>query len=65
MEPKLTPQPIPPGIIATTTIGDVRKYYGPTFAQGHADTETVGRLLTQAGAASFEDYISRFHKPRS
>lgn len=43
-----------------TTIGELRKQYGPHFARPHQDTDTLGMVLAHAGAASLEEFLRRF-----
>lgn len=42
-----------------TTIGGLRKMYGPHFAAGYEDQDSLGRLLAMAGANSLEEYMQR------
>lgn len=50
-----TPNPAP-----NTTIGELRKQYGPHFARPHQDTDTLGMVLAHAGVATLDDYLKRF-----
>lgn len=44
-----------------TTIAELRKQYGPHFAAGYEDQDSLGRLLAMAGANSLEEYLQRKH----
>jgi hypothetical protein len=49
-----TQQPSP-----KTTIGELRKTYGPHFAKGYGNTDTLGPLLSNAGVATLDEYLKR------
>ena len=49
-----SPQPSP-----TTTVGELRKQYGPHFAAGYGDQDTLGVLLGRAGVSTIEEYLAQ------
>lgn len=54
MQPTSPAQPSP-----STTIGELRKQYGPHFAKGYGDNDTLGEVLGRAGVATIEEYIAQ------
>lgn len=42
-----------------TTIGELRKQYGPHFAKGNGDHETWGAVAGRAGVSTIEEYIKQ------
>ena len=44
-----------------TTVGELRKQYGPHFAKPHQDTDTLGMVLARAGVGSLDDYLKQQH----
>lgn len=44
---------------STTTVGELRKQYGPHFAEGYGDTDPIGQVLGRAGVATLEEYLER------
>lgn len=42
-----------------TTIGELRKQYGPHFAEGYGDTDKIGQVLGRAGVTTIEDYLKQ------
>ncbi len=49
-----TQQPSP-----NTTIGQLRKQYGPHFAKGYGDTDKLGEVLGRAGVATLDEYLKQ------
>ena len=47
----------------TTTIGELRKHYGPHFAAGYGDSDPLRMLLVNAGVSSLDEYLQR--RPRT
>jgi hypothetical protein len=45
----------------STTILDLRRLYGPHFAPGYGDNETLGHLLARAGLNTLDEYLERHH----
>jgi hypothetical protein len=45
----------------STTILELRRLYGPHFAPGYGDNETLGHLLAQAGLNTLDQYLERHH----
>jgi hypothetical protein len=45
----------------STTILDLRRLYGPHFASGYGDNETLGHLLANAGLNTLDEYLKRHH----
>ena len=43
----------------STTVGELRKQYGPHFAAGYGDQDTLGELLGRAGVANVEEYLAQ------
>lgn len=43
----------------STTVGELRKQYGPHFAAGYGDQDTLGELLGRAGVATIQEYIEQ------
>ncbi len=43
----------------STTIGELRKQYGPHFAKGYGDNDTLGEVLGRAGVATIDEYLAR------
>lgn len=42
-----------------TTVAELRKQYGPHFAAGYGDQDTLGELLGRAGVATIEEYLEQ------
>ncbi len=42
-----------------TTVGELRKQYGPHFAAGYGDQDTLGELLGRAGVPTIEDFLAQ------
>ena len=51
------PQPSP-----STTVGELRKQYGPHFAKGYGDQDTLGEVLGRAGVNTVEEYLAQSKK---
>ena len=49
-----SPEPSP-----TTTIGELRKQYGPHFAKGYGDQDTLGQVLGRAGVPTLAEYLQQ------
>jgi hypothetical protein len=49
---------IPP----STTVGELRKQYGPQFAEGYGDTDLIGPVLGRAGVTTVEEYLAQQKK---
>ena len=49
---------------ATTTIGELRKQFGPHFAKPHQDSDTLALVLAHAGVATLDEYLARFPQQR-
>jgi hypothetical protein len=45
----------------STTILELRRLYGPHFAPGYGDNETLGHLLARAGLNTLDEYLERHH----
>lgn len=45
----------------STTILEFRRLYGPHFAPGYGDNETLGHLLAKAGLNTLDEYLERNH----
>ena len=45
----------------STTILELRRLYGPRFAPGYGDNETLGHLLARAGLNTLDEYLERHH----
>jgi hypothetical protein len=43
----------------STTIGELRKQYGPHFAKGYGDSDTLGEVLGRAGVSTIDEYIAQ------
>lgn len=43
----------------STTIGELRKQYGPHFAKGYGDNDTLGEVLGRAGVATIDEYLAQ------
>jgi hypothetical protein len=43
----------------STTIGELRKQYGPHFAKGYGDNDPLGEVLGRAGVATIEEYLAQ------
>jgi hypothetical protein len=43
----------------STTIGELRKQYGPHFAKGYGDNDTLGEVLGRAGVGTVEEYLAQ------
>jgi hypothetical protein len=48
----------------STTILELRRLYGPHFAPGYGDNETLGHLLARAGLNTLDEYLERHHHAR-
>ena len=46
---------------AAATIGELRQQYGPHFAPGYGDEETLGHLLGRSGLNTLGEYLKRHH----
>ncbi|HVG26070.1 MAG TPA: hypothetical protein VM865_00585 [Acidobacteriaceae bacterium] len=55
-----TPNPSP-----ETKIGDLRKQYGPHFAAGYGDGDTLGEVLGRAGVPTLEAYLAQNPRPQA
>lgn len=53
-QPSTPQQPSP-----STTIGELRKQYGPHFAKGYGDNDTLGQVLGRAGVSTIDEYIAQ------
>ena len=53
----MNPEATPPVDLNTTTVGELRKQYGPTFAAGYGDTDTIAQVLGRAGVSTLEEYL--------
>lgn len=42
-----------------TTIGELRKQYGPHFAKSYGDQDTWGEVRGRAGVLTIEEYIAQ------
>jgi hypothetical protein len=45
----------------STTILQLRRLYGPHFAPGYGDKETLGHLLARSGLNTLDEYLERHH----
>jgi len=45
----------------SNTILELRRLYGPHFAPGYGDNETLGHLLANAGLNTLDEYLERHH----
>jgi hypothetical protein len=45
----------------STTILELRRLYGPHFAPGYGDNETLGHLLARSGLNTLDQYLERHH----
>jgi hypothetical protein len=43
----------------STSILDLRRLYGPHFAPGYGDNDTLGHLLANAGLNTLDQYLER------
>ena len=43
----------------TTSINILRKLYGPRFAPGFDDNDTLSQLLAKSGTGTLEDYLAQ------
>ena len=50
---------------ASTTIGELRKQYGPHFAKGYGDNDTLGVVLGRAGVATIDEYLAQSGNQRT
>jgi hypothetical protein len=48
---------------SSTTILDLRRLYGPHFAAGYGDNETLGHLLARSGLNTLDQYLERHQAP--
>ena len=46
----------------STTILELRRLYGPHFASGYSDDDTLGHLLANSGLNTLDEYLER-HTP--
>jgi hypothetical protein len=46
----------------STTILDLRRLYGPHFAPGYGDNDTLGHLLANSGLNTLDEYLERHHQ---
>jgi hypothetical protein len=53
-QPTTPQQPTP-----STTIGELRQQYGPHFAKGYGDNDTLGEVLGRAGVSTLDEYIAQ------
>jgi hypothetical protein len=42
-----------------TTVGELRQKYGPHFAAGYGDQDTLGEILGRAGVATLDEYLAQ------
>lgn len=42
-----------------TTIGELRKQYGPHFAKSYGDQDTWGEVAGRAGVSTIQEYIAQ------
>jgi hypothetical protein len=42
-----------------TTVGELRKQYGPNFAAGYGDEVPIGKVLGRAGVGSVDEYVAQ------
>ncbi len=42
-----------------TTVGELRKQYGPHLAAGYGDGDKLGQLLGRAGVATLDEYLAQ------
>ena len=47
----------------STTILELRRLYGPHFAPGYGDNDTLGHLLANSGLNTLDEYLER-HTPK-
>jgi len=47
------------GNTADTTVGELRKQYGPNFAAGYGDEVPMGQVLGRAGVSSVDEYVAQ------
>ena len=43
----------------STTILELRRLYGPHFAAGYGDDDTLGHLLANSGLNTLDEYLKR------
>ena len=43
----------------STTILELRRLYGPHFAPGYGDDDTLGHLLANSGLNTLDEYLKR------
>ena len=41
-----------------TTVGELRKQYGPHFAAGYGDQDPIGEVFGRAGVRTIEEYLA-------
>lgn len=41
------------------TVGELRKQYGKTFADGYGDQDKIGEVLGRAGVNTLEEYMAQ------
>ncbi len=46
-----------------TSIGELRKQYGPHFAEGYGDQDTLGEVLGRAGVATVQEFLAQGKQP--
>ena len=49
-------------ISPTTTVGELRKQYGPHFAEGYGDQDPIGPVLGRAGVTTVDEYLAQTKK---
>jgi hypothetical protein len=49
-----SPQPSP-----ATTVGELRRQYGPHFARSYGDQDTWGEIAGRAGVSTLEEYLEQ------
>ncbi len=54
-----TTHPVSPN----STVGQLRKQYGETFAEGYEDTDPITSVLGRAGAATLGEYLDHHLPP--
>ncbi len=41
------------------TVGELRKQYGESFAQGYGDQDKIGEVLGSAGVNTLDEYLAQ------
>ncbi len=44
------------------TVGELRKDYGPSFADGYGDQDPIGPVLGRAGVMTVDEYVDQQQK---